>query len=281
MKIVSASGLKNVQINIQYSNNYLRKLQSLLLNINYINPEYFKHKIPNRIDNRKSKILYVIIGSDKGLCSSFNSRILKKISSILEYNKKNRIFCIGNKITQYMRLHCKDSLVRETTLFQMNNKRLDYKQSILISNEVNDIFTKYKFDEYNLIFTKFHSFTKHSIKNIKVLPLEYSQINELIRASAKKKPEYHKIYEYDNDLEILVQDLSKQYTDILIFNAYLNSLACEYSSRILAMDNATQNSRKILKDYKLLYNRSRQSNITKELIEIISGASAISKNNLF
>ena len=281
MKIVSASSLKEVQNSIYYIDNYLKKLQSLFLNIYQINPEYFQEKLLSHEQNNKNNILYVVISSDKGLCSSFNSKIFTKIKSILEYDKKSKIFCIGNKVSQYMRLHYKDSIIKETLFFQENNKRISYNQSVLISNEINYIFMKHKFDECKLIFTQFYSFLKQSVQNIKMLPLEYREIKKLNEKLTKRKTEYHPIYEYDNDLEVMLQYLNKQYINILFFNACLNSLACECSSRMLAMDNATQNSIKILKEYNLLYNRSRQSNITKELIEIISGAGAISKNNLF
>ena len=281
MKIVSASSLKDVQNSIYYIDNYLKKLQRLFLNIHQINPEYFQKELPSHEQNNKNKILYVVISSDKGLCSSFNSKIFTKIKGILEYDKKSKIFCIGSKVSQFMRLHYKDSIIKETLFFQASNKKISYDQSVLISNEINYIFAKYKFDECKLIFTQFHSFLRQSIQNIKMLPLEYSEIKNINEKITKRKTEYHQSYEHDNDLKVMIECLNKQYIHILFFNACLNSLACECSSRMLAMDNATQNSIKILKEYNLLYNRSRQSNITKELIEIISGAGAISKNNLF
>ena len=108
------------------------------------------------------------------------------------------------------------------------------------------------------------------VEDIKLLPLQIDEIENL-SCFAKSDKE---IFEFDNNLEIILEKLIQNYINATVLHVCSNSLTCEHSARMLAMDSATKNSDKMLKELNLLYNRNRQAIITKELIEIISGAEA-------
>ena len=275
MKIVAVSSLKKIQKNICNSYDYIKILQDLLINIQNLNCKFYEKNIFSKCKNNKNKTLFIVISSDRGLCGSFNSKIFNQVKNEIESNKKVKVFCIGNKLINYMRLNYRSHIVQEMPFFKTSNKKICYNKLILISKMIKKIFIKEKFHECKIIYTEFHSIVKQNIKKIQILPLEINQINKLSKQSKKTKNFNRIIYGYEGDLEIILEQIVNKYMSALFFNIHLNSLSSEYSARMLAMDSATQNAKRMLRELSLFYNRSRQSIITKELTEIISGAEAI------
>ena len=270
MKIVSASGLRSVQSSVSSSNAYLKVFQRLLIDVNSKNPELFRRYISLFQNKKESNVLFVVFGSDKGLCGSFNSKIISHITSELQVNKNAKIFCVGNKISQYMQAHHKENIEKSLPFFRKNNKKISYNVSALLSREIKSVFLNGEFSECRIVYTKFKSVLNQQVEDIKLLPLQIDEIENL-SCFAKSDKE---IFEFDNNLEIILEKLIQNYINATILHVCSNSLTCEHSARMLAMDSATKNSDKMLKELNLLYNRSRQAIITKELIEIISGAEA-------
>jgi F-type H+-transporting ATPase subunit gamma len=215
-------------------------------------------------------VLFIVFGSDKGLCGSFNSKITIYITSELQVNKNAKIFCVGNKISQYMQAHHKENIEKSMPFFRKNNKKISYNASALLSREIRNAFLNGKFSECRIVYTKFESVLHQQVEDIKLLPLQIDEIENLSCFSKSDK----EIFEFDNNLETILEKLIQNYINATVLYACSNSLTCEHSARMLAMDSATKNSDKMLKELNLLYNRSRQAIITKELIEIISGAEA-------
>ena len=270
MKIVSASGLRSVQSSVSSSNAYLKVFQRLLIDVNSKNPELFRRYISLFQNKKESNVLFVVFGSDKGLCGSFNSKITSHITSELQVNKNAKIFCVGNKIFQYMQAHHKENIEKSMPFFRKNNKKVSYNASALLSSEIKDVFFNGEFSECRIVYTKFKSVLNQQVEDIKLLPLQIDEIENLSDFATLDK----EIFEFDNNLEIILERLIQNYINATVLHVCSNSLTCEHSARMLAMDSATKNSDKILKELNLLYNRSRQAIITKELIEIISGAEA-------
>ena len=174
------------------------------------------------------------------------------------------------KISQYMQVHHKENIEKHVPFFRKNNKKVSYNASTLLSSEIKDVFFNGEFSECRIVYAKFKSVLNQQVEDIKLLPLQIDEIENL-SCFAKSDKE---IFEFDNNLEIILEKLIQNYINATVLHVYSNSLTCEYSARMLAMDSATKNSDKMLKELNLLYNRSRQAIITKELIEIISGAEA-------
>ena len=270
MKIVSASSLRSAQNSIVNSEAYLKGFQRLLIDVNNKAPDLLEQFISLSTKIDKSKTLFVAFGSDKGLCGSFNSKITGYITSKLQQNNDVKIFCVGNRISQYMQAHHKKNIEESVPFFRENNKKISYNASVLLSKEIKDVFIKEKFSECRVIYTKFNSVLSQQVKDIKLIPLQMDEIKNT-DCFAKSDGE---IFEFDNDIELILKKLIDDYIAATILHVCAHSLTCEHSTRMLAMDSATKNSDKMLKELNLLYNRSRQAIITKELIEIISGAEA-------
>ena len=270
MKIVSASGLRSVQDSIGNADAYLKGFQRLLIDVNNKNPGLFRRFISLFENKKESNILFVVFGSDKGLCGSFNSKITNHITSKLQVNHNSKIFCVGNKISQYMQSHHKENIEKCVPFFRKNNKKVSYNAVALLSSEIKDVLFNGEFSECRIVYTKFKSVLNQQVIDINLLPLQIDEIEKLSYFAKSDK----EIFEFDNNLEIILEKLIQNYINATVLYACSNSLTCEHSARMLAMDSATKNSDKMLKELNLLYNRSRQAIITKELIEIISGAEA-------
>ena len=270
MKIVSASSLKNAESSIANSNEYLQAIEEILINVYYKDKELFYRVLQNYNKSLQNNTLLIVFSSDKGLCGAFNSKIINKVIS--EIDKNTKVLCVGNKISQYMKVHYKEYLENSMPFFSTKGKKITLKQAAFLVNEIEKIFknSKFGFSQCKVIYTKFHSVMNQNIKLIDLLPINIYEIEERL----SKTNLDNQIFEFDGDLDFMLSRLIKKYFNAVIFNVYCNSLTCEHAARMLAMDNATQNSKKMLKELNLLYNRGRQAKITKELVEIISGAEA-------
>lgn len=268
MKIVSASSLKNAEDNIIHSSEYLYVIEGILVSAYYKDKELFNNILQNYNNNSATDTLLIAFSSDKGLCGAFNSRVINKVIS--QIDKSVKILCVGNKVSQYMKGHHAEFIENYHPFFSAKGKKISFKQSASLINEIEKVFSNGRFSKCKVIYTKFSSVMNQNIEIVNLLPINIYEIEEKLN----KVNLYDQIFEFDGDLGFILDRLIKKYLNAVIFNVYCHSLACEHSARMLAMDNATQNSKKMLKDLNLLYNRSRQAIITKELIEIISGAEA-------
>ncbi len=268
MKIVSASSLKNAEDNIINSREHLHVIEKILVSAYYKDKELFNDVIQNYNNDSVTDTLLVTFSSDKGLCGAFNSRVINKV--ILEINKGIKILCVGNKISQYMSGHFEEYVEHYIPFFCTKSKKVNLKQSVNLVNKIEKLFNNRKFGKCKVIYTRFSSVMNHNIEVINLLPINICEIEKKLNMINS----YNQVFEFDGDLGSILDKLVSKYLNAVIFNIYCHSLACEHSARMLAMENATQNSKKMLKDLNLLYNRSRQAIITKELIEIISGSEA-------
>ncbi|WPX96243.1 ATP synthase F1 subunit gamma [Candidatus Bandiella euplotis] len=276
MKIVSASRLKQSQNNIGKTQHYLKALNDLLIDLyNLDHSLFFSSHSPYLRKGEGKNVLLVIFSSDKGLCGSFNSKITSAVANIIEHNKsqgKNiRLICVGNKISQYINAHYKDLMEFSMPFANLENKNISYNHSASLGQKIRDLFMSGVVDECRVLYTKYHTVMKQEITNVQLLPFGI----ECIEGLSNKEQAGKTVFEVDNKLSNVLESIIVNLINAIIFNVYANSITCEYSARMIAMDGATQNSIKVLKELNLLYNRSRQALITKELMEIISGAEAI------
>ncbi len=211
--------------------------------------------------------LLIVATSDRGLCGGFNTNIVRlarqKIEELQGQGKKVLIFTVGRKgRDQLKRLY--GGLIVESVEFT-GVKRIGFGNALGIGRRVLEMFAEGKFDAATLVFSRFRSVIS-----------QVPTAQQLIPAPVEtKEGAANLVYEYEPDeLEILAELLPRN-VSVQIFHALLENVAGEFGAKMTAMDGATRNAGDVIDKLTLLYNRTRQAQITKELIEIISGAEAL------
>ena len=272
MKLVAGARLKKAQIEAESSRPYVNRMQTIIdnvtSNVNMENaPEIIKGKENNKIH------LIVLMTSDRGLCGGFNSAITKlakkKIKNLLNSNKTVKIFCIGKKGLDHLKREFNELIIDSIPI--SSQKRIDYEFAAKISNKILLMYENEEFDVAHTVFSLFKSAIKQEAQLKQIIPVLESDEN----ISKKDEKNDDAIYEYEPEEEEVLKNLVPQNVAIQIFSGLLENAAGEQGARMTAMDNATRNAGELIDTLRLNYNRSRQAQITKELIEVISGAEAV------
>ena len=272
MKLVAGARLKKAQIEAEYSRPYVNRMQTIIdnvtSNVNMENaPEIIKGKENNKIH------LIVLMTSDRGLCGGFNSAITKlakkKVKNLLNSNKTVKIFCIGKKGLDHLKREFNELIIDSIPI--STQKRIDYEFAAKISNKILLMYENEEFDVAHTVFSLFKSAIKQEAQLKQIIPVLDGDEN----ISKKDEKKDDAIYEYEPEEEEVLKNLVPQNVAIQIFSGLLENAAGEQGARMAAMDNATRNAGELIDTLTLNYNRSRQAQITKELIEVISGAEAV------
>ena len=272
MKLVAGARLKKAQKEAESSRPYVNRMQTIIdnvtSNINMENaPEIIKGK-----ENNKTHLI-VLMTSDRGLCGGFNSAITKlakkKIKNLLNSNKTVKIFCIGKKGLDHLKREFNELIIDSIPI--SSQKRIDYEFAAKISNKILLMYENEEFDVAHTVFSLFKSAIKQEAQLKQIIPVLESDEN----ISNKDEKNDDAIYEYEPEEEEVLKNLVPQNVAIQIFSGLLENAAGEQGARMTAMDNATRNAGELIDTLRLNYNRSRQAQITKELIEVISGAEAV------
>jgi len=266
MKMVAAAKLKRAQDNAEKSRPYANKMKDIVLSLisrsNTNNLKFSK-------TNNKKTVLLIVCSADRGLCGGFNGSIIKhtkNLTNTLKSDGKNfKFLFVGKKAYQSLRRLYEDLTVDLVSDFV--NPRIEFEVASSIRDKVLKLFFDDEISECYLIYTKFKSAISQSVEYKKLLPVE--------RDDQIEKPSDTKMYDFEPNEEVILDDIIPKNIAIQIHSALLENLASEQGSRMTAMDNATRNANDMIDRLTLFYNRSRQALITKELIEIISGAEAV------
>ncbi len=273
MKMVAAAKLRKAQDNAFAARPYSQSMNKILDTLSS-NPNMVFQK-PSLISGKEKNdtVLLVVCSADRGLCGGFNGSIIrytkKKIFQLKNEGKQVKLVFIGRKAYQALkRNHANDTLKVFT---DFANPNIDFNvvsevRSFLIQNFFGD-----SFDSCILVFTKFKSAISQEVTDKVILPLLSMSEEENDELGVKQ----NLFYEFEPNEEEILDDIVPKNIAIQIFTALLESTASEQGARMTAMDNATRNANDMIDNLTLFYNRSRQAVITKELIEIISGAEAI------
>ena len=213
--------------------------------------------------------LLVVATADRGLCGAFNSSIARAARDyalrLQTEGKEVTFFCVGKKGYDILRRTLARQIVEHVELRDV--KRLAFTDAEAIGRRVLAMFADGKFDVCTLFFARFRSV-------ISQVPTAQQLIPATIEASGEARAG-GAIYEYEPDEESILTELLPRNVSVQIFSALLENAAGEQGASMTAMDNATRNAGEVIDDLTIVYNRSRQAQITKELIEIISGAEAL------
>jgi len=262
MKMVAAAKLRTSQSNMEqcrpYSNKISMLVNDLLLECNDISFDLMQKR-------EVSKTLYVVITSDRGMAGAFNTNILKKAQSDIDINGKDQamIISIGKKSRDYFKNRNFDIVFNHIDFWG----NLNFDHAISISKEIVDLFVSGKVNQVKVYYNKFKSLATQIIKDIDFLPLTKPH-------SKDKNEQLDRLFEPSK--EEILRELLPKHINVQVWQFLLESYASEQAARMLAMENATENAGDMIKDLGLQYNKARQSAITTEIIEIVSGANALS-----
>ena len=270
MKMVAAAKLRKAQENAERGRPYSQKMQNIILNLTKsINDPENAPKL--LIGTGKDKVyLCVVLTADRGLCGGFNSNICKlakvNFKKFLSTGKELKIITVGSKGLDQLKREYGKFIINKFSF--KNKKQISFKEAETIGNEIIKLFKENKFDKCILFYNNFKNVITQIPQAQQIIPAE----NNL---SDEKKEENISSYEFEPEEDEILEDLLPKNITTQIFKAFLENAASEQGSRMTAMDNATRNAGDLVDKLTINYNRSRQASITKELIEIISGAESL------
>ncbi|PWE18222.1 F0F1 ATP synthase subunit gamma [Marinicauda salina] len=271
MQMVAAAKLRKAQDAAEAARPYAEKMAAVMANLSnaITGPEAPRLLVGTGSDDVH---LLVVATADRGLCGGFNTNIVRRarerISALITEGKTVKILCIGKKgYDQLKRLHS-DKIIETIELKEV--KSLDSSVAGRIGEKIRTLFDAGEFDVCQVISSEFVSVISQKPRTQTLIPAK-----EAIDESVERPDLKGAVYDYEPDEESILSVLLPRYVDTVILSALLENSAGEMGARMAAMDNATRNAGELIDDLNLEYNRSRQAKITKELIEIISGAEAV------
>ena len=272
MKMVAAAKLRKAQEAAEQSRPYADNMKNLMDSISrgFIQTDSSRNLLTGS-DEDKTYLL-VLFTSERGLCGGFNSQISKslkeKIVELQKQNKEVKIICIGKKGYDIIKRQYSELIVDTIDLSEI--KSVQYGDAKEISDKIIKMYFDAEFDKCLIFYNKFKSVISQVPTEQQVVPAEIVE-----QTDNEDKAMDNNFIEFEpNEKEILEELLPLNFA-VQIFKALLESSASEQGSRMSAMDNASRNASDMIDSLTLFYNRSRQAVITKELIEIISGAEAV------
>ena len=269
MKMVAAAKLKKAQENAEKGRPYSKKLQNIILNLTKsITEDSNAPKL--LIGTGKDKVyLCVVITADRGLCGGFNSNICQLAKShfknILKEGKELKIITVGSKGHDQIKSEYGEYIIDKKSF--KDKKKITFNEANEIGKKVIQLYEQEQFDKCLVFYNNF----KNVITQI---PQAEQIIPTFVKKEAKDENQVFS-YEFEPDEDEILEDLLPKNVSVQIFKAFLENAASEQGSRMTAMDNATRNAGDLVDKLTINYNRSRQASITKELIEIISGAESL------
>ena len=269
MKMVAAAKLRRAQENAEKGRPFSERMNNIILNLsNSITDKDNASKF--LVGTGKNNIhLCVVITADRGLCGGFNTNICRKAKNyferILREGKTLKIFTVGSKGHDQLKRVYGGYIIEEANF--KGFKKITYKEAEEIGKKIIKLFNEKQFDVCKIFYNKFKNVITQIPQEQQIIPIEYPKKKE------EKKSE--NFYEFEPEENEILDDLLPRNIATQIFKAFLENAASEQGSRMTAMDNATRNSGDLVDKLTIAYNRSRQAAITKELIEIISGAESL------
>ncbi len=274
MKMVAASKLRRSQEKAVAARPYSSRLEEMLSSL--ASSAASGEGIIKLLTGTGNDQNYMIVpvSADRGLCGGFNSSInretFKLVKSLEKDGKNVQLMPVGKKSRDFFNRVMKDQIAE--SFIDLNVSNSGYDSALQVSNKLQDLYFDGKFDKCILVFNKFVSAISQDVTQQQLIPLDVSESSKEVK---EDNNDAKAIYDYEPDEETILKDLLPKNVSIQIFKVLLESDAGEHGARMAAMDNATRNAGEMIDGLTLKYNRTRQAFITKELIEIISGAESI------
>jgi F-type H+-transporting ATPase subunit gamma len=269
MKMVAAAKLRRAQERAEAARPYAERMERMLGSL--ASSMAGREGAPALIggNGRDRTHLIVVMTSDRGLCGGFNSTIVRaarrKVRELRDEGKQVKIFCVGRKGRDQLRRDLGNLIVGH--MEDVGRPKLAFAAAAGIGAKLADMFNADEFDVCHLIYNKFKSAMTQIVTIQQLIPFA------LPAGSAGAAGDM--VYEYEPDEQDILEALLPRNLGVQVFRALLENAASEEGARMTAMDSATRNAGEMINKLTIFYNRSRQAYITKELIEIISGAEAL------
>ena len=268
MKMVAAAKLRRAQENAEGGRPYSEKMNNIILNLSSSVSD--KENAPKLLQGtgQEKTHLCVVLTSDRGLCGGFNSNIIKKaklfFQKISNENKSLKIITVGSKGYDQLKRQYKNNIIEKLSF--KDSKNINYFDANKVGKIIIEKFEKEEFDVCTIFYNQFKNVITQIPQEQQIIPL---------KTENEKDQTNNESYEFEPEEDEILSNLLPKNISTQIFKAMLENSASEQGSRMSAMDNATRNAGEMVDKLTIEYNRSRQAAITKELIEIISGAESL------
>ncbi len=274
MKMIAAAKLKKAQDQVESGRPYT-DLMSQMLGALLMKTTSFEVSPPLLVGSGKyDSYLLVVIASDRGLCGGFNHNVIReavqRAQKNLENGKDLKILCVGKRARDMLKKDFDDHIIETYPAFA----RPTFKDASVIAEKILELFEKGEIDVCRLVYNDFVSPLTQTVSTHQLIPFEAMEEQEETIEKAQEE-RLHDQFIYEPGEEQILNALLPRNVAVQIYRALMENAASEHGARMTAMDNATRNASDMIDKLTLTYNRSRQAQITKELIEIVSGAEAL------
>jgi F-type H+-transporting ATPase subunit gamma len=270
MKLVAASKVKRAQEQAEAARPFAERMAKMLTNL-AASVAAIEGAPPLLAGTGKAEVHLVIVATaDRGLCGGFNSSIARgarqRIRQLREEGRQIKVLCIGRKGRDMLRRELGEMIVG--TIEGVGRRRLEYAEAMQIAERINGMYEAGEFDVATIVYNRFRSAISQIVTLQQLIPVQPAAVEE-------GQSEVKAVYEFEPDEEAILKELLPRNLAVQIYGALVENAASEQGARMTAMDNATRNAGDMIERLTLFYNRTRQAQITKELIEIVSGAEAL------
>jgi F-type H+-transporting ATPase subunit gamma len=274
MKMVAAAKLRRAQMNVIAARPYAAKMKELLFHLAAQAEDQPGSLLVPREEMKRS--LLIVVTSDRGFCGAFNSNVikaavdhLKKETAAASGSASAGLVCVGKKGTDFFSK--RQYTVREKRIGIFN--QLVYAEAQSLARSMVAGYLAGEYDRVEIIYNEFKNVAQQRIVVEQFLPVPA----EVVKEEEKKKHHQATEYIYEPSAEKILSALVPKYLDFQIWRVLLESYAAETGARMAAMENATENASELILALQLQYNKARQAAITKELLEVVSGAEALTQ----
>ncbi len=269
MEMVAASKMRKAQDRMRHARPYSDKVRNIAVNLSQANPEYQSPFMRSTGDAKA--VGFIVVTTDKGLCGGLNTNLLRALTAKMKdaqgAGRAIQAVAIGNKGFGFLNRIGANVISHAIQLG--DSPQLD--KLIGPVKVMLDAFVEGKLDAVYLCYTKFINTMKQEPLIETLLPLGADRLSQ----SADEKKAYGWDYIYEPDAPSVIDELLKRYLEALVYQGVAENMASEQSARMVAMKSATDNAGNLIAELKLIYNKTRQAAITKELSEIVGGAAAV------
>jgi len=265
MKMIATAKLRGAQQRIVGARPYANKIKEMLSRIAV---DDSLQTNPFFVNRPEKKVCVVVMTADRGLCGAFNTNIIREANNFVKEELKNErevsVFTVGKKASEYFgkRNHTIEGKI--VGLFGS----LEYQSTLQLYNDLIPKYLNGEIDKIVMVYNEFVSMIQQRIVKVQLLPIPFVE-------EENKEKSYTSNYIFEPNQLSIFESLIPKHLKVQIWRALLESNAAELSARMTAMDNATTNAQELIRSLNLTYNKERQAAITKEILEIVSGANAL------
>jgi len=266
MKMIATAKLRGAQQRIVNARPYANKIGEML---SHLTIEDTLQTNPFFASRENNKVCVIVVTADRGLCGAFNTNIIREAVSYINEELKTEnasvtVYTVGKKASEYFR---KRNYIIEGKIIGLFSS-LEYQSTLQIYNDLVSKYLSGEIDKIVMVYNEFVSLIQQRITKAQLLPIP------LIKS--KEEDKFHQAnYIYEPDQLSIFEHLIPKHLKVQLWRSLLESNAAELSARMTAMDNATTNAQEMIRSLNLTYNKERQAAITKEILEIVSGANAL------